>query len=718
MQLRRILLKNFRRFPRFKRNFTGGFNLVMGPNESGKSTLQDAIVQGLLDRPTGKKAEMKHKAWDSDRMYEIEIQYILPGGLEYTIRKDYEKGSHEVIGPDGSDDSREGLERAVEEALGTTSQALFLNTACIRQDDMDILGGGQDEIASRLQQIVMGGVTGVDQVIVSLKQKISDYERGWMTSAPKNPGPVKVLQNEIDEVEDQIQEISAGVEKREGARDELSEAREMASENSEKLGTRKDAIESHERRLELKEKLEDQNRIENELQDKLDRLNQAEVMIKAAETDLQELSGLSALDDEKKDALQNAYEEQRTRSVEVAEQEKLLSELETQVEEVPGVKKRSYLGPIILIILGLITGIAGALPFLIPDLIYDPSLGLILLFLGGALTTAGLVWFLFLGLSNRRTFGIQGQVQTAQARYKQGQKALGQADEELQGLLEPTGCDSWESYQEGLVRYQHLEGERAKAEVARDAILGPDVTPEELREQRRQLSRERRDTEEELEEIASVPEMKALEYAKLRSEVHNLEEELKKTQELIVRLEALSEVEGPSLEALYRLQEREDALRRRLDLEVERHEVYKLTLDGIQQARDETMRNAQEALTPQLNTYLERLTGGRYTQAVVGEDLTIQVLHPDKGDEAIGMDELSLGTQDQVYLAARLALIDLIFQGAQPPLLMDDPFVKFDPERRVAALELCQDLAADRQIILFTCHEHHEHYADHVIALE
>jgi uncharacterized protein YhaN len=81
------------------------------------------------------------------------------------------------------------------------------------------------------------------------------------------------------------------------------------------------------------------------------------------------------------------------------------------------------------------------------------------------------------------------------------------------------------------------------------------------------------------------------------------------------------------------------------------------------------------------------------------------------------MDELSQGARDQVYLSARLALSDLIFGDARPPLLMDDPFVKFDPERREAALKLCKDLAADRQIILFTCHDGYDAFADHVIEL-
>ena len=68
MQLRNLLLKNFRRFDRIEINFERGLNLVKGPNEAGKSTLQDAIITGLLDRPTGKQKERQHQKWGEERL--------------------------------------------------------------------------------------------------------------------------------------------------------------------------------------------------------------------------------------------------------------------------------------------------------------------------------------------------------------------------------------------------------------------------------------------------------------------------------------------------------------------------------------------------------------------------------------------------------------------------------------------------------------------------
>jgi uncharacterized protein YhaN len=72
---------------------------------------------------------------------------------------------------------------------------------------------------------------------------------------------------------------------------------------------------------------------------------------------------------------------------------------------------------------------------------------------------------------------------------------------------------------------------------------------------------------------------------------------------------------------------------------------------------------------------------------------------------------------DQLYLAARLALLDLLYRDTKPPLLLDDPFVKFDPDRREQAMELCKEIAQDHQILFFTCHNVYDAIAGYVVNL-
>ena len=47
---------------------------------------------------------------------------------------------------------------------------------------------------------------------------------------------------------------------------------------------------------------------------------------------------------------------------------------------------------------------------------------------------------------------------------------------------------------------------------------------------------------------------------------------------------------------------------------------------------------------------------------------------------------------------------DALFEGAQPFIILDDPFVNLDDRHLSEALEFVKDLARDRQLIYLTCH--------------
>lgn len=65
---------------------------------------------------------------------------------------------------------------------------------------------------------------------------------------------------------------------------------------------------------------------------------------------------------------------------------------------------------------------------------------------------------------------------------------------------------------------------------------------------------------------------------------------------------------------------------------------------------------------------------------------------------------LSQGTADQLYLAVRLAICQMVLPAEQAaPILLDDALVTFDDKRLAAALDYLAELGAERQILLFTC---------------
>ena len=79
--------------------------------------------------------------------------------------------------------------------------------------------------------------------------------------------------------------------------------------------------------------------------------------------------------------------------------------------------------------------------------------------------------------------------------------------------------------------------------------------------------------------------------------------------------------------------------------------------------------------------------------------------------------DLSQGTLDVVYLAARLGLVRLVTGDRRPPLVLDDPFVTLDDTRASLALGLLRELAADFQVIYLTTSDRYDHLADSVVQL-
>lgn len=148
-----------------------------------------------------------------------------------------------------------------------------------------------------------------------------------------------------------------------------------------------------------------------------------------------------------------------------------------------------------------------------------------------------------------------------------------------------------------------------------------------------------------------------------------------------------------------RLEELDSQLARRR----EEHSALLAAMEGL----DEANAMLQERMSPALNArageLLRQLTGGEYDQVSLTREF--EALAGKAGDAAPRrLLTLSRGTADQLYLAVRLAVCDLVLSGDDPaPLVLDDALVNFDDERLELALRLLQSLAGQRQILLFTC---------------
>ena len=69
------------------------------------------------------------------------------------------------------------------------------------------------------------------------------------------------------------------------------------------------------------------------------------------------------------------------------------------------------------------------------------------------------------------------------------------------------------------------------------------------------------------------------------------------------------------------------------------------------------------------------------------------------------IDFLSTGYKDLIYICMRLSLIESLFEGEKPFIILDDPFVNLDEEKIENAMKLIETKAKEYQIVYFVCHE-------------
>ncbi|HEY1066729.1 MAG TPA: hypothetical protein VGE52_11490, partial [Pirellulales bacterium] len=75
--------------------------------------------------------------------------------------------------------------------------------------------------------------------------------------------------------------------------------------------------------------------------------------------------------------------------------------------------------------------------------------------------------------------------------------------------------------------------------------------------------------------------------------------------------------------------------------------------------------------------------------------------------KTLGVDGMSEGTVDQLYLALRLAALEAYLDRHEPtPLIVDDVLINFDDARSIAALKVLGQFSRRTQVIFFTHHEH------------
>lgn len=128
----------------------------------------------------------------------------------------------------------------------------------------------------------------------------------------------------------------------------------------------------------------------------------------------------------------------------------------------------------------------------------------------------------------------------------------------------------------------------------------------------------------------------------------------------------------------------------------------------LREALNRFRERAQAPMIAAASTYFSLMTGGAFTRLVTDDVGDKPVLRAERAGAAIiGMEAMSEGTRDQLYLALRLAALALR-RDSHPdmPLVLDDVLITSDDERATHILRALDHFAADSQVVILTHHRH------------
>lgn len=132
--------------------------------------------------------------------------------------------------------------------------------------------------------------------------------------------------------------------------------------------------------------------------------------------------------------------------------------------------------------------------------------------------------------------------------------------------------------------------------------------------------------------------------------------------------------------------------------------AIELAMSTLARANTQLQGRFSPALGTRAAEIFGRLTGGAYTGVILDKALHVSA---ESADAGVPRDAgyLSAGAADQLYLAVRLAVCDLVLPSENAvPIVLDDALASFDDARCAAALDYLRKEAETRQILLFTCH--------------
>ncbi len=128
--------------------------------------------------------------------------------------------------------------------------------------------------------------------------------------------------------------------------------------------------------------------------------------------------------------------------------------------------------------------------------------------------------------------------------------------------------------------------------------------------------------------------------------------------------------------------------------------LLRKAIDLLAGAVDEFSRTSLVRLSEEASRLLTKVTAGKYRALRLDENMLPAIQIDSRRWQPA--TQFSRGTVDAIYLALRIALAKVRDDGRSLPLMLDDPFVHLDEKRLAKALNMVDLASAGGQLLLFS----------------
>ncbi|MDH7482213.1 MAG: AAA family ATPase [Armatimonadota bacterium] len=675
MQLLELQLTNFKRFTGQKFTFTPGINLVWGPNESGKSTLHEAICCALFGRERGQAVEN----WNSDGTCSVRLIYSADGET-FLIERKLTAGVQRLCVLRAGEETdviteKSAVEEKIAEHLGIRDKTIFNNTISIRQAEVSKLTSNSlSSVGNEIQRVLTGTAQGsASKALSKLRRQQTDIIG---PPRPKNPREYENITNRLQKLAETLAQARASRDRIVKLEDEIRLLEEKLSHESKRLSELEELLARHTRWAELKQKQLEIGKLHESVFARVRKINDSLADLKFAQKELEEDANLIGKADEIADHLAKLYGKRTAL-------EDRLSQLKQTLENLP---ERAG-------ILAQAIWAGGALAFAAAAIV----LGLAKNPLFFLLIIPAIAILAKLALSK----GLQrwDEHQHLNQLITSTQEELKAVNLEEQSILAYLKCPDLERAFARIKAYRSRAARTHELEVSIKTLLdGRNL--EDWQKQEADLARELSIINHELEEQFAEYSPTTEEVERWRSEHASLLTSTANASERLSKLRGELEAEHRNMRDMACVEgELEFLHKRKAELEF-LNKAYGEAIAALEAVIQHVSEEYLPVLSEKATECLSHITNGRYTAVRLTPDWVISLDCTEK--TGIAPSIVSTGTSDQVFFALRAACGELLSSGHKLPIILDDPFVSFDRERLERTLLFLGKLASRNQILLLT----------------